>query len=486
MILACYPLLLRLIKLLPPEEYTQAVRAPAWLVVAVGSGLTAVAVFILAHWTPGTQPFFISMTPAHPQFMADAYTSWGIALLGAGVAVAAWVPAARRSLVPFAIPPFLVTLLLLWLAVLMLCALHIEMVWGCWVVGLMGAAGLWGYLVRPRLQWRTLEPVLVLALAILLGTIGLFWLHTLIGNDTLDTAWHDILAASPQAVSGALVLVLLGLVGPAFYLPWILWTQREEAAVAWLPAGLLTALIGPLTFVRLIFFAFPARSTVLLQLMDNTPWLFMARMQGWLLAWGMLALLLSAGWLAWRALHRAEDGESLQALVLLPPGLLLLGLAGGLAAPQGSGIVGLLWCQLTWAGSATIWFAGNGLLPALAARERGERTVVLLALLLALAALVAVPGTTGFRGLALLWSTLLQAQVPGLLLIASLLVTAGSVAVLLPRWFAGLTAPAPHPGAGWGIIGPFLVAIVLTLCGLFAWRLDPLLEAIRASLLQLY
>ena len=485
-VLTLLPALLALAKRLSQEEYDQAVRAPAWLMVLVGAGLVALGGIALSHWTKDMWPIYLGLNMARPTLMVDAYTLWSTVLLGAFLAVGAWVPGARRSLVPHTLWPTFVTLVLTWLALLMLHSLHIELLLGCWLGIVGGCIALWLWLLRPRFHVAALEVALVLALAAVLSTIGLLWLRGLVNGDSLDHAWRQVLNAPPRAISGALVLTLLGLVGPAFYLPWWLWTRREEGAMLWMPAALLTAGVGPLALVRLLYFAFPARSAALQQLTGTEQLEFITRILGWLTTWGLLAVCVGAGWMVWLVVRRREPAEGLRPLALTAPGLLLLGLAGGLNAQQGTGIAGMLWLQLTWVAVTGVWVAGNGLLPALAPAERTERGVVHTAQLLALAALVAVPFTAGSRGLAPLLAALARLSTPTPLLVLCLVVTALGSLLLLPRWLRPAEGALPRTGTAWGILGPFALALLLTLAGLLATRLTPLFELIRTSLLQAY
>lgn len=487
-VLMCYPLALALIRRLPAHEYEQAVRAPAWLAVITGAGLLLLSILALARMPLDGEQVFIGFPSSSPLLMVDAYTLWASALLGAVLAVAAWVPAARRSLVPHSIWPFIVILLLTWTALLMLCGVHLKITLLGWLALLGGVIGLWAFLFRPQGRWHQLEPALVLLLAGILGGSGLLWLLQLAHGDILTNLWSNLLSASPRATNGLVLLLALGWLGPAVYLPWWLWTRRDEQAMVFLPAALLLAVVGPLTLVHVLFLSFPVSGTELTQLVPEAKPLFLVRnVLGWLLAWGLLALLTGAGWLACLVVqYRKAHPGLLRPLVLVSTGLLLLGIAGGLLGQRGNGLLGMLWLQLAWVGSLGIWPAANGLLPALTRNERGERATVLLSCWLALAALVAVPWLPGYRGLAALWGVLSQAAMPPGLIVFALIVTALSAGYLLPRWAATQQADTPHPGVGWGIIAPFAMAFCLVACGLLASQFHTLFALIRQSLLQAF
>ena len=323
-VLTLLPFVLAILKRASQEEYDQAVRAPMWLIVLVGAGLVGLGGFALAHWTKETWPLYLGLNMARPALMVDAYTLWATMLLGAVLAVGAWVPGARRSLVPQTLWPAFVTLCLAWLALLMLHSLSLALLLGCWLAILAGGIALWWVLLRPRLQFAALEVALVLTLAGVLSAIGLLWLRGLVSGNTLDHAWSQVINAPPRAISAALLCTLVGLVGPAFYLPWWLWTRREEEAMVWMPTALLIAVAGPLTLVRLLYFAFPARSATLQQLTGTDQLEFITRLLWWMETWGMLAVCVGAGWLVWLVVRRRESAEGLRPLALIAPGLLLV------------------------------------------------------------------------------------------------------------------------------------------------------------------
>ena len=86
--------------------------------------------------------------------MVDAYTLWGSALLGSVLLVTAWVPAARRSLVPRSAGPFIIILSLTWAALIMLFGVQLPVILVGWLAVLAGVIGLWCFLYRPWRQWR--------------------------------------------------------------------------------------------------------------------------------------------------------------------------------------------------------------------------------------------------------------------------------------------------------------------------------------------
>lgn len=485
-ILAVYPQVLVQLRGLPADEYAQALRAPAWFVVAIGGAVFLLSLIGLLRMLPGGDQVFINWPGGGPLFMVDAYTLWATLLLGGGMAAAAWVPAARRSLVPYSARPFALVLVLFWLVLLLLTSIRISGIITCWILLIAGTAALWYVLFRPPWRWQHMEVPLVLAVCGLLGLIGLLWLQALVPHGSnLTTFWTSLLQASPRATNGAVFFIAVGWLGPAVYLPYWLWVRREEQAMVWLPTALPVALAGNLALVHLLFLAFPPGSAVF-NLAAGVEHLFLIRrVLNWMLAWGVLALLIGAGWLAYGLLLKQDRRpDALRPLSLAAAGWMLLALPLALLANNGRGIDGLLWLQLTWASLITVWLCANGLLAAITTRELGERATVLTALWLTLLALVACPFTAGFRGLSTFWGVLQQLHVPSLLLVVGLGVTAVSTGIGLPRWAARESSPAPRPGVAWGTLGPFAVAFLLVASGLLGDHFDPLITAIRHSLLQ--
>ena len=481
-ILACFPLLRALARQLPADEYAQAQRAPAWFIVVIGATLALLALLALHEMPPGGDQFFIAWPHGGAMLMIDAYTLWATALLGGALAVGAWVPAARRS-APEAVAPAVLVLALTWFALLMLYSANLRGTLCWWLALIAGVIGAWVMLYRPRWNWLEFEVPLVLALAGLLGAIGLGWLSAMAPQDVLTRIWSALLFTSPKSTNIAILFLVLGWLGPAVYLPWWCWMRREEQAVIWLPAALVLTLAGNLTLVHVLFLAFPAENPFFSNLAHIEHLFLIKRLLGWMLAWGLMALLVGAGWLSYTAMtKRGREPMALRPLALVAAGVMLLGVSTGLQAAQG--IAGLLWLQLTWACTMVVWLSAGALLPALTLEEGGERGILLTALWLSLAAIVALPPTPGFLGCAALWAAMLQLGVPQPLVVISLIAGGLSAAVILPRWALGQRALVPRPGAGWGIIGPFTLAFALIACGFLAPRFDPLLSLIRQSLLQ--
>ncbi len=488
-ILLLYPFVLNYARKLPPHEYAQALRAPAWFTVAIGGGIALCALWALRLMMQPQQgdQIFIGLPHRDPLLLIDAYTLWGSALLGAALAIGGWVPAARRSLVSSAFIPYPLVLLLAWCALLTLASAQYLFTLLCWLVLLAGVTGLWYALFRPRRRWQDLEVALVLALAAVLGSAGLLWLHGLAHGDTLVNAWSFLLSASPKYTNAAILLLTLGWLGPAVYLPWWMWMRREELAAVWLPAVLLVCVVGHVTLVHLLYLSFPAASEVFLRSTGTEQLFLIKRILGWVLAWGVLALLVGGGWLAYTVAMKHETHRgSLRPLMLVAAGLMLLGLSVGVLSPHQQGAAGLLWLQLTWVGTLCIWLVAGSVLAALSPTEQSERTTVLTACWMALAALVALPPGPGYRGLAALWQPMQQLGVPRALVVCTLVVTGLCAVLLLPRWAADQTSPTPRAGATWGIIGPFALAFLLLALGLFGDYLTPVLALLRTSLQQSY
>jgi hypothetical protein len=307
-------------------------------------------------------------------------------------------------------------------------------------------------------------------------------------EESLLTAWNSLLSASPKSTNGAVLLLVLGWLGPAVYLPWWLWSRRDEASMIWLPIALLTAVTAQFTFVHTLYLAFqPASQALVIAIGEKQmpPLFLIDRMLDWVMAWGVLALLAGSGWLAYHAIMRAQhEVARLRPLALVVAGILLLGISVGLQGQQQGGINGLLWLQLTWAGLTSIWLAAGGMLTVLAPAERGERTTVQVACWLSLIALIAIPPGPAFRGLHALWEPMKALSVPRGLVVLTLVVTGICTALALPRWFDRQTTPSPRPGAAWGIIAPFLFACLLLTLGLFGGHLNHLLTQIAHSLQQ--
>jgi len=492
-VLAVYPRLLGLLPRIPPDEYAQAVRAPAWFTVVIGGALTALALSALRAIAPPPGAEFLSGdqvlygTAGGPLLVADAYTLWGCALLGAVLAVGAWVPAARRSAVLPVAWPFPLVLLLVWLAQLTLLSIRFPLTLLCWLLLLAGLVGLWALLVRPARRWASLELPLVLVFAAILVLCGLVWLQGLGGGATLLEVWSRLSSVSTNFTNGIVLLLALGWLGPALYLPWFLWNRRDEPAMVWLPAVLVVSTVAHLVFVHTLFQVFPEASPALELGAGLDPHFLVQRMMHWMMLWGLVALLAGSIWLAWfRVLRLPFAVSQLRPLPLVAGGLLLIGISVGLQEQQGDNLAslyGLLWLQLGWTGVIAVWLTAGGLLTALTAGETLERTVVQFACWLSLVALAGAPPGPTFRGLAALWQPLAQVDVPRPLILFTLVVTAASLAAALPRWAAQQAAPSPRPGAAWGILAPFLTALLLIILGLLGGALTPLFQLIGLSLL---
>ncbi|MHB9024262.1 MAG: hypothetical protein ACYC7E_08810 [Armatimonadota bacterium] len=486
MLLAFAGLLVPLRKL-PSHEYLQAVRAPAWFAVAIGLGLICLAILSLRLFPPSGDQIFIGSDGRFPWFMVDAYTAWGSLLLGIVLAVASWLPAARRSLVPHSLAPFTLTLVVAWCAQLMVSAVQLRILAVAWLIAALVAAALWSWLYRPARRWAAYEVPLVLLLAGVLGTIGLCWLNALVHGETTTSIWSALLFAPPRAVSAALLLVLLAWLGPACYLPWWLWNRREEQAMVWLPAALLLATAGVLTLARLVLFAFPVIGIGNDQLPELEHIFFARRLFGWVLGWGALALCIGAGWLASSVILRRETHTGiLRPLALVFAGMLLLGIGTGFQHQSIGVVTGVLWLQLTWVGLLCVWLVTGGLLPALLSTEHAERATLAVCLAAALASVALIPLTPGYRTFVLVFTPLQRFGVPQALVILVMAVAAISAALLLPRWIRTQVSPIRREGVGWGILGPFALTLGLLSCGLFAGQLSPLLETVARYLLQAF
>jgi len=486
--LAIFPLVLKMLRGIPAEEYAQTLRAPAWFAVVIGGSLSVLSLAALGGMSPpaGGDQVFVGLPFTKTLLLIDAYTLWSNAIFGAVLAVGAWVPAARRSGV--ASSPFLFSavMLLAWLAQLMLFSSRLSLTLACWLLLLIGVAVLWFVLFRPRWRWHDLEVPLVLCFVAILGCCGLVWLNRLAHGDSLVNAWSLLSIADPRATNGVVLLLVLGLLGPSVYLTWWIWARRDEQAMLWLSAVLLLGAVAQSTFVHIIFLAFPPVSQALATASHLSSQFFLIdRTLGWMTAWGLLALLAGSGWLAYYAIMRSTPRvERLRPLALVAAGVLLLGISVGLQGQQHGGITGLLWLQLTWMGITSVWLAAGGMLSALSPAEQSERTTVKIACWLSLLVLMAIPPGPVYHGLAALWEPMKALNVPGMLVVFTLVIAGLSVAAVLPRWFAQQVVLTPRPGAAWGIIGPFLLAFLLITLGMFGWHLAPLMETIGHSLQQ--
>lgn len=474
-VLALYALALLPLKNIPAHEYAQAVRAPIWLVVLVSGSLVPLALLALAAAPPGSYPAGVYLT-SKSLLRVDGYALWGCAVLGAVMAVATWVPAARRSLRDHSLGPSLLLLALLWCAQLLLFCVRLETLLAVWMALLAGTALLWAWVGRPRWQWEDMEPLAILGVAMLCGWSGLDWLQGLTHGAPLADAWSEILIAAPRAASGAMLLVMFGWLGPAVYLPWWLGKRREEAVQAWLPAALVLAVGGPLALARLFWAIFPS-----LDLGALVERLFLVRnLLTWLQAWGVLALVLGAGWLVinvWR--QRRNPVMALRPLPLAISGLMLLGLVMALQTQTTAGVAGLVWLLMAWAGSITLTLTAGNMLDALTPSGNTERMIVTVCAWagigwLAVAALL---------GLVSGWSSLTAIHAPAALILFAVLVTLVCAGILLPRWLRDRYATVPYPGASWGILAPFCLALLLAILAMLAGLMGPVMEAIKRGLI---
>ncbi|HEX2948153.1 MAG TPA: hypothetical protein VHV83_01050 [Armatimonadota bacterium] len=490
--LALFAVLLKPLRSIPAYEYEQLERAPAWMTVVIGGAIVLLSITALGKMSPAGAQVFVGWSRSEALLVIDGYALWASAIIGAVLAVSAWVPAARRSLVPRTIPHFLLVLGLAEFALLMVFSLHVGLLLLCWLMLLAGTIILWTVLYRPTWRWEQLEVSVVLGIAALLGTIGLVWLHALTRGSDMVNMWSVLLSTPPHAMNGAMLFISLAWLGPAIYLPWWLWEKSDEETMVWMPAALLITMAGTLTLVRLLFYIFPAGGGDFSQLPGVEHLFLIKRILNWLLSWGLLALAGGSMWLAYTAFRSKLSGRSLRPIIFVVSGLLLLGIAGGVLGvsdgPHGhrdGSIAGLLWVLLTWAGVITVWLSAKKLLLALP-NERDERTVLTISLWGTLAALVAIPPMPGFRALVSLWSTWKHFNAPPLVVVMFLLLTAVSAGFQLPQWIAAKNGSTPRVGAGWGIIGPFMLVVLLFLLGVFAGPFSPVLRLIRLSLLQAY
>lgn len=486
-VLALFALARRLLRALPAHEYEQAVRAPLWLVVTVGLGLAVLAAAGLAGLGDGGSEPYYNIGGQTQLFIADAYAYWCVMLLGLVLAVAAWVPAARRSLGEHGFLTGTLLLLLTWCAVLLPFSVNFTVTLAAWAGLLLGTALLWLLLATPSWSSRAfLEPLIIFAAALLLGWPGLLWLRAL-GQDVLFTRlWSELITALPRAVQGSMLLVALAWLGPAAYLPWWAWPRRGERALAWLPAALLLAVAGPLALVRLFFFGFPAVGTALWQSL-GLEYLFLVRdLLAWMLNWALIALLAGVGLMVYTLLRPAPDRDGLRPLAFTATGVLLLGLVAGLYTQTVLGVAALLWALLAWAGTMTVLLAGGHLLDAQPPTARAERDALAGCLWIALAILCGVPPGPGYWALADGWSGLRHLSAPWPLIILALAATAVCGALQLPRWLRRRQPAEAFPGAAWGILGPFLLTLVLLAAGLLAVRLLPLADQVHRALTQAY
>jgi hypothetical protein len=260
----------------------------------------------------------------------------------------------------------------------------------------------------------------------------------------------------------------------------------------WTPAALLLAVTGVLSLIRLVFFAFPiGGGEILAQLPGVDHLALIKRLLSWVAGWGMIALTLGAGWMVINlVLRRRVARGMLDPLPLVAAGILLLGLAAGLyglvaeSGPQRDhAITGLFWMVPTWAGALVIWLTASHLLSAFTLRERTERLIMQVAVWVAFAALIAVPPSSGFRGVQAVYHTWRHSGTSPVIVIILLLLIAVGAGRQIPAWCRSHMATKPHEGAGWGVVSPWLFALLLIIGGLLAGPLTPLFTLMRQSLL---
>lgn len=490
--LVLFALALRPLRKIPPHEYAQLVRAPAWLVTIIGGGILLLSLCALRQVAHGDAQVFFGSARGVTLLMGDAYTFWGSALLGAVLASAAWAPAACRTLVGRALPYWLFILLLAWFALLLLFSVQLTLTLLSWLLLIGGVMVLWAWIYHPPWRWEFMELPVVLAVAGVLGCLGLTRLNFTAPSANLTELWGMLLSSAGQTTHIALLLVLLGWLGPAVYLPWWLCRRREQETLIWTPAALLLVVTGVLAIIRLIFFAFPVGGGGALALLPGVDHLaLIKRLLSWVSGWGMIALLLGTGWMVVNStLRRRITRGMLDPLPIVAASLLLLGLSagllglvGGVGLHRSQAINGLLWLAPTWAGVLVIWLTSGHLLSALVQQEQVERRVLQIALWGSLAALVALPPSGGWYAVRAFFHTWRQYGTPPALVIVLLLLFAVGAALQLPAWCRRRVADTPHAGTGWGVFPPLLLALLLLTAGLFAAKLAPLFTLIRQSLL---
>ncbi|HOF87339.1 MAG TPA: hypothetical protein PLZ36_04415, partial [Armatimonadota bacterium] len=118
--------------------------------------------------------------------------------------------------------------------------------------------------------------------------------------------------------------------------------------------------------------------------------------------------------------------------------------------------------------------------------ERTERWVLAASIWVGVAMLVGLPPGPVYRAVAAGWESFAAVGAPRPLLLLALAVIALCAGWLLPRWLRARYATAPRPGAGWGILAPVALALLLLAAGCLAAHLQPIHELIRRSLLQAY
>jgi hypothetical protein len=144
--LGIYSVALHPLRKIPPHEYAQLLRAPAWLVTMIGGGIFLLSVCALGKVTAGNAQVFYGSVRGETLLMGDAYTFWGSALLGAVLALSAWAPAACRTLAPRGIFFLLGVLLLCWFSLLLLFSVQLTLTLVSWFLLLGGVVVLWAWI----------------------------------------------------------------------------------------------------------------------------------------------------------------------------------------------------------------------------------------------------------------------------------------------------------------------------------------------------
>jgi hypothetical protein len=471
------------VRRLPTHEVVQAERVPAWYSVLILGSLSALAVWALTLQAPTSARLFLGWRSTGPVVMADAFGLWAVALATGTQFIATWLPAARRSLVPHALVPFTLLAVHTGAMLLLLMSDTPRVALWAWLAQLVVASGLIWWLFHRQWHRGHLELLLVLGVSAVLVAVGIGWLSHLSRGESWINLWSTFLAAPPRQTSLALLILCMGWLGPAVYLPWRCWAWHDPPSTVWLPVSLGLSVSGTLALTRALYFTLPGISVSSLPALGLELSALVGRVLGWLLAWGVLALFVGAGWqaaLTWRR-ERPATGHP---LAFVAAGLVMIGLATGVHTHTLLGAQGVLWMLLAWALFLATWLTASHLLPELSVGERVERRTLETARLLGLLGLLALPPGPAFWGLAALWAPLDQIGAPRPLLLLALLLTLGTSGLMLWRERTGAAAPTRQDGVAWGILGPFLGAGCLVMCALLHFRVLPLLESVARALLQ--
>lgn len=493
--LAIFALLLRPLRVLPEIEYLQLLRVPSWFVVVIGLGISLLSAYCCRQVIAGSLQIFIGLPENTSSiFMIDAYTLWSFFWLGLIMAVTAWLPAARRCLVPRVLPYCMMILLACWFALMMIASVNLALTLICWLALFSVAVALWAILFCPDWRWANLEFIMVLGLSALLGTIGMLMLRGLTQHAELSGMWSALLSSSPRAANSALMLIILGWLGPAIYLPWWFWPRKEEEAMVWTPVFFLLAVTSVLALVRLLFFAIPPGTSLLMQSPGGEYMLIVAQLMRWVSGWGIAALLLGSGWLLYSVYRRfRRQSLVLRPIVIVAAGLLLTAIAASLSGQFSqfplqrlAAVRGLFWALPMWFGLLALLLLVKNMLPVLSKNEKAERRSLLVSLVLVFAMLGLFPMTVGFHAIRSFWSAWkLLGSRPEFIVILLLISALSALCLFLP-WTGNKFAAKSRPGAGWGTIAPVLLALSLLVYGILAAPLSPLMKLLCQSLLQSY